>query len=382
MKKLLAKIFILSFSVCSTNLSFGQNFLNIRDFVVSTNQFEQKHASEKIYIHTDKPNYASNDTLWLKAYLFEANTYTASDKSKILYVEIANDSNAVIKRIMLPVVSGMTFGNIFLDEEQFKQGGYIIRAYTNWMRNFNEDIVFQKHFYINRFNDTEWLINYSVNQLDSIKNGYQLNLQVKKFEGSGLILNGLEISLTDENKRVFKDKLKTDINGNIDLTFKIPEKVEKKKLTLTLLDLQKKEEQKMYSFPLALNSTNDIDLQFMPESGQLIDGIQSKVGFKALNSLGLGTYVSGELFEEGNPQKVLTFKSDYLGMGTFSFTPIFGKKYFAKLIPYAKNAAPQTYPLPLIKEEGLVIVVENPPEEGSINISIRKKGISIFCCQG
>jgi len=47
-------------------------------------------------------------------------------RSGILYIEISSDSNRVVKRISLPVYGGLAYGQIFLDEKEFSQGGYVL----------------------------------------------------------------------------------------------------------------------------------------------------------------------------------------------------------------------------------------------------------------
>lgn len=69
----------------------------------------------------------------VEAYLLNGSYLNASQKSGILYVEISSDSNKVVKRISLPVYGGIAYGQISLEEKEFSQGGYILRAYTNWM---------------------------------------------------------------------------------------------------------------------------------------------------------------------------------------------------------------------------------------------------------
>lgn len=73
-----------------------------------------------------------------------------------------------------------------------------------------------------------------------------------------------------------------------------------------------------------------VDVQFFPEGGYLVDGIPSKIGFKAINELGLGIPLSGILFNK-EKQAVAEFKSFHRGMGTFTFTPEAGKKYTAEV---------------------------------------------------
>lgn len=57
----------------------------------------KKYAPEKLYVQTDRPSYSAGDTLWFKTYLFNAAFLHASPQSGLLYLEIADKNNEVIK---------------------------------------------------------------------------------------------------------------------------------------------------------------------------------------------------------------------------------------------------------------------------------------------
>jgi len=150
------------FILSSYSLSFSQT-VPLKDgllkITTSSDSLNKKKPSEKLYLQFDKPYYALGNTIWFKAYLL--NDYlTASDKSRIINIDIANDSNKVIKQYRLPVENGITWGNISLNEKDgFTTGTYTIRAYTNWMRNFGKGYFFYKSFYITGGGENGWLVN-------------------------------------------------------------------------------------------------------------------------------------------------------------------------------------------------------------------------------
>src|SRR5690606_23295899 len=71
-------------------------------------------------------------------------------------------------------------------------------------------------------------------------------------------------------------------------------------------------------------------IQFFPESGHLIAGHLSKVGFKALQPDGLGIGASGYL-EDSSGARIAEFETVHAGMGNFSFIPQAGHTYTAKV---------------------------------------------------
>jgi len=99
--------------------------------------------TEKVYLHLDKPYYATGDTLWFKAYLVTGSKHELSAISNALNVELIDSRDSVKKSIKLFVKNGLCQGDLDLPFT-LESGTYRIRAYTNWMRNAGEDYFFDK----------------------------------------------------------------------------------------------------------------------------------------------------------------------------------------------------------------------------------------------
>lgn len=91
---------------------------------------------EKVYLHFDKPFYATGDSIWLKAYLVNAERNELSLLSKIIYADLLDSRDSVVASIRLPASVGLTRG-YFKTDPGLHPGVYRIRAYTRWMRNFD-----------------------------------------------------------------------------------------------------------------------------------------------------------------------------------------------------------------------------------------------------
>ncbi|MFD1255211.1 carboxypeptidase regulatory-like domain-containing protein [Mucilaginibacter terrae] len=98
---------------------------------------------EKVYLRTNRNLYHSGDTVWLSSYLVNARNNQLSDHSSILYTELIGSDYTLLSRRMLKLQSGIAAGDFFLDDT-LPTGVYRIRAYTNWMRNYGHDLVFEK----------------------------------------------------------------------------------------------------------------------------------------------------------------------------------------------------------------------------------------------
>ncbi len=111
------------------------------------------YPQEKIHLQTDKPYYATGETIFMKAYLVTAEKNEPSFLSAVLYVELIDAKNNIKKKITLPVDKGTAFGSLNL-ADSLASGTYRLRAYTNYMRNYDEHFFFQKSFNIGNVNET------------------------------------------------------------------------------------------------------------------------------------------------------------------------------------------------------------------------------------
>ena len=111
---------------------------------------------------------------------------------------------------------------------------------------------------------------------------------------------------------------------------------------------------------------NQPDVQFLPEGGNLVTGVRSRVAVKCVNAGGLGQDISGTIEDDtGNVVAELTTR--HLGMGVFALMPQSGKSYKARInIPGEESF---TAALPKAVEEGYTLSINNR-EQDSIFIKI------------
>jgi len=104
--------------------------------------------------------------------------------------------------------------------------------------------------------------------------------------------------------------------------------------------------------PMIAANPNDFDIQFFPEGGNLVSGLTSKVGFKAVNKAGMGIDLTGAVINQKN-DTIVKFKTLKFGMGNFSFTPDAANTY--KAVIRLGNGAPVTKDMPAINKTGFVM---------------------------
>lgn len=106
-------------------------------------QYNNSHQQEKIYVHTDKNFYLAGELLWFKIYNVDGARYQPVDLSKIAYVEILDRENKPVMQAKILLTKGKGNGSFYLPVS-VNSGNYKLRAYTNWMKNFNTAKYFEK----------------------------------------------------------------------------------------------------------------------------------------------------------------------------------------------------------------------------------------------
>jgi len=110
-----------------------------------------------------------------------------------------------------------------------------------------------------------------------------------------------------------------------------------------------------------------VEIQFFPESGNLVNGLNSTVAFKGVGPSGFGVDVKGIVTDDAG-NKVAELNTQHLGMGAFNFTPQSGKIYKA-LINYTDGTS-DIINLPPALNTGYVLSINNKdPNTISLNVA-------------
>ncbi|AEE51630.1 TonB-dependent receptor [Haliscomenobacter hydrossis] len=235
--------------------------------------YQTKYPAEKVYLHTDKPHYALGENLWFSAYLTAGPEHLPSLLSNPVYVELIGPDQHKASRY-IGIQDGVGTGD-FDTERDWPEGKYLLRAYTNYMRNFDSTFFFQRELVF------------------------------------------------------FKPKLEADKPAD----------------------------------PLV--PISDFSVQFMPEGGDLVQGLSSQIGVKATSNLGTGVQFEGKIIDDqGTP--VAVFKTYRFGLGAFSFTPQTGRRYNAEI---NHQGIVKNIPLPTALPQGYTLqVTQRPPNQLLINV--------------
>ncbi len=282
--------------------------------------FSKEFPQQKIYIQTDKPYYLSGDDLYGKIYLVnESSSAFNIIRSKKIYVELINEENTVVeKTIVNGLYSSLNFN--FHLQDSIPDGNYVLRAYTSWMIGFgNKENIFSSYIHVyNEANHFLYGISYRDSTLSSI------DIQLKD------TLTGLYTNRPLYYQLMYKNKLieKADVVTNRQGVFSVKvSQIEKENRADATIRIKTGNYEKLLYLP---SFHNDIDVQFLPEGGNLVNGVENNVAFKAIDKYGHGADVHGYV-KNSSGVIVCNFSSTHMGMGTFQFIPGSGLSYTAYL---------------------------------------------------
>ena len=284
------------------------------------------YRPEKVYVHFDKTLYKPGESIWLSAYIRDAQTLEPSKQSDIVYVEFINPRGAVEKSISIIAKNGQAAGD-FQIAPNAKGGTYKLKAYSKWQGNtsefFERDIQVQAVVLPNLNMKLEF-------ERDAYGPGVpasaQLNLE--SLDKQVLANHSFNYVVSFDGKETLKGSGKTDEKGVAKLSFDLPKDLNTNDAILNVMFQYKGQTESISrSVPVVLGN---IDLQFFPEGGELVAGLSNAVAFKALDEFGKAADVSGVIVDQ-NGKKVAEFNSYHKGMGKFEFRPIAGKQYLARI---------------------------------------------------
>ncbi|MBC7417558.1 MAG: TonB-dependent receptor, partial [Pedobacter sp.] len=317
--------------------------------------YSSKYPQEKVYLQLDKPYYAVGDDIWFKGYVVNTKTQAPSIISSILYVELINDKDSIATKLKLPIGGGITWGDFKLTDS-LKEGNYRIRAYTNYMRNFGSDFFFDKTIKIGNSwtNKVFTKTDYSFITVDGIdKTKAKIHFEDKN--GLPYVQNDVSFQVDVDYRNVKKGKVKTNSNGDVEIDFSSGQSSSATtgKITATLKLPNKEEVTKI--IPI-VSTSNQVDVQFMPEGGTFLEGIPTRMAVKAVNSTGRGAIITGQVID-ANGKEITSFGSDSLGMGSFVLTLLPDLIYTTKI--KFSDGSDKEFKLPIIQKSGFGLKLSN-----------------------
>jgi len=309
------------------NVNGQANPFEIKDTIVERflNQ-ALLYPQEKIHLQIDKPHYLSGERIWLKAFLVDAMLHTPNKSSRYIYVELIDPMKQVKSRIKIRTENNSFQGYIDLPEDII-EGNYTIRAYTSYMKNWDEGYWPHMPIYI------------SDPQAASINIASQFEHMAKGKASLDLSLTNVKDNTKHSPKMLSityggKELKQRENDSSLNILF---EPKEGQNVLLVECDKYKK----FVSIP---NSQDDYEITFFPEGGNMIQETTNCIAFKSLYGNGNPVDVTGYIIDE-NENRITNFATYHDGMGLFFIKPETGIKYYA--ISKDKAGIERKFELPL-----------------------------------
>jgi hypothetical protein len=175
--------FVINFMLALLWFSSANAQIEDQSIPLTENKKNVEIPFEKVYLHLDRLYYSAGEDVWIKAYLVDATTNKLADNSTNLNIELISFSSKIIKRFVLRIDNGVGAGDIHLGDS-IPSGNYLIRAYTNWMRNFGDDFFLKKEIVVENQLDKK-----SLNQPDPEESNEKADVQF--FPESGPLIENV-----------------------------------------------------------------------------------------------------------------------------------------------------------------------------------------------
>ncbi|MFQ5334845.1 MAG: MG2 domain-containing protein, partial [Flavobacteriales bacterium] len=338
--------------------------------------YNEVAPEEKVYLQFDKTLYKPGETIWFSAYVRDGESLNPSRKSEILHVELIDPKGNVSRQIALIARKGVAKGDFALDGS-VPGGLYKVKAFTNWQKNFGEGVFFTKDIQVQSVVIPRLLM-----KMDFTRKAYGpgdeviAKINLNTLDNNALADYGFGYVVNIDGRKLMEKKSETDNTGEAYVKFELPEDLSSNDGILNVMvDYEGRTESISRSVPITLGN---IDLTFYPEGGDLVEGLESQLAFKALNEFGKPADLEGVVFDQSG-SKVAEFSSFHNGMGSFGLDYRIGESYVAKITKPAGIA--QEYPLPEPLRRGWVMHVEQDGDE-ALDVEIRStenEQMSLLC---
>ena len=247
---------------------------------------------EKLYIVTDKPYYSAGETIFFSGFLVHATLFTRFSDSEFIYVELISPEGRLVERVKVCANQKQFVGTLALSP-RLSAGRYTLRGYSRWQTNFDMGYLFTREVQIGNIIDDAVvpLVSYRINDNGTV------SAFVRLIDDNGLPLASTQVryrTIVDTRSR--NGSARTDDKGSIEIRFKPSDN------PTDCIELNVRANNRELSRFVQMPSfSDDFDVCFCPESGNLIGNILQVVAIKAQTVNGRSTAVSGKVYDdEGN----------------------------------------------------------------------------------
>ena len=126
---------VVIFFVCSQPMPAQQDSISFANSITS---WLKNNPKEKVFLHISKPHFLTGETIWFRIYHYAERDHLPFSMSKVVYVDLINSNNESVLQHKIKINRSGGTGWMYLPTN-LNSGRYRIRAFTNWMRNFDDN---------------------------------------------------------------------------------------------------------------------------------------------------------------------------------------------------------------------------------------------------
>jgi hypothetical protein len=115
--------------------------------VISSPTTKLNRLREKVWLTLSKPYFYLGETAWIGGRILYQDAFLADSLSRVVHVDLIGEDSGIIQSAIFPIQKGKISGALVLPKE-VKPGDYVIRAYTQWNRNFPSEDQFIAPFVV------------------------------------------------------------------------------------------------------------------------------------------------------------------------------------------------------------------------------------------
>ncbi len=301
--------------------------------------------NEKVYMQFDKPYYSAGDTIWFKGYLVNAVTNVPKMPSNYIYVELLDHSSTLLQRMKIKADEWGFHNGIGLDPKM-PAGDYVIRAYTQWMRNESDSFYFSRPVRVANPSSMDFYAGVTYKKIDDKKVAATMTIYKGPYPITGQQVL-CKVKVGGKESDVYA---KSDAKGSFSVPFNITTGRNSISIEVDTGDPE------IYKASFRLpDYTTDFDLKFFPEGGPLLAATMQRTAFKAVGVNGLSVEVTGKVYN-AQDEEVGAINSVHNGMGYISvMVPSAGERFYA--VVRSNEGLEKRFDLPQAVETGYALKI-------------------------
>ena len=324
-----------------------------------------------VFLATDKPIYKPGETVYARIVALQADTYfPLRDIAGQAELKINGPRKNEMARLFSPL-NDSTAGFAWQIPSGTVGGRYEVAA------SFSGSPTTTRSFEVRAYNPPRLK-----SQIEFLREGYgpgdEVSAVVKVTRAEGGVPAEAKVSAVarvDGLEAARVNDLVLDAEGNCRVTFALPKVMDKGEGTLAfVIEDGGLVETASKTIPILLNN---LEVNFYPESGELVAGFPARVYVEAKRPDGKPADLSAELLTVNESGKVLdskavaVFETVHEGRGAVEFTPKAKASYALRLT--RPSGVEKLYPLPPLRGSGAVIHSEKPafPFDGPVTLTVQ-----------